>query len=215
MSITFNGKETHPSVQVLPSTTDSPSISFLSKNLTKITANTLKRCKPTKKEKRDNDVKQETPTNLRGQKAGRRVATESTGQRERTQFQGGQEASAWWHRPRKGVGMSGIRKCRVLGWDENTGLFCKPVRRGWIPLDPIIHTGRDSSSSLERMNLSGTGLSKTRQSSRDGPKPRVYIPNNETHIPPPLPAAKSVTAASTPLHLNPEGVWRILSSGES
>ena len=130
-------------------------------------------------------------------------------------FRGGQEASAWWHRPRKGVGMSGIRKCRVLGWDENTGLFCKPVRRGWIPLDPIIHTGRDSSSSLERMNLSGTGLSKTRQSSRDGPKPRVYIPNNETHIPPPLPAAKSVTAASTPLHLNPEGVWRILSSGES
>ena len=38
--------------------------------------------------------------------------------------------------------MSGIRKCGVLGWDENTGLFCKPVRRGWIPLDPIIHTGR-------------------------------------------------------------------------
>ena len=102
MSITFNGKESHPSAQVLPSTIDSPSISFLSKNLTKITANTLKRCKPTKKETRDNDVKQEMPTNLRGQKAGRRVATESTGERERTQFLGGKRQVHGGTDPRKG-----------------------------------------------------------------------------------------------------------------
>lgn len=100
--ITFNGKEPHPFAQVLPSTFDSPSISFLSQNLTKITANTLKRCKPTKKEKRDNDVKQETPTNLRQWKAGRRGATESTGERERTQFLGGKRQGHGGTDPRKG-----------------------------------------------------------------------------------------------------------------
>lgn len=56
------------------------------------------------------------------------MATESTGERKRELSVWGQEASGWWHRPKKGVGMSGIRKCGGLGWDENTGLFCKPVR---------------------------------------------------------------------------------------
>lgn len=152
------------------------------------------------------------PTNFRQEKAGRRVATNQQ-VRERENWVSGGKRQVAQTQERCGHERHQEVRRPGLGWKHRIVLQACKKRLGSCIL---LFTRAETWAYLWReWTWVALDSPNIRQSSRDGPKLRVYIPNNETHISPPLPAAKSVTTASAPLHLNPEGVWKILSSGES